>query len=95
MLLQRENDLQNKQKQTLLDIRSCLEDSKAFNIVEIDLSGKTEQADFMLIATGSSKVQISAISQKVISLLKDKKISSYCLENAPIFLSEMSQIYLA
>ena len=75
MLLQRENDLQNKQKQTLLDIRSCLEDSKAFNIVEIDLSGKTEQADFMLIATGSSKVQISAISQKVISHLKGKKIS--------------------
>ncbi len=68
--------LQKKSYRILSTIRNCLEDNKAFDIMEIDLKGKTEEADFMLIATGSSKTQISAISQKVMLELKRRKIFS-------------------
>ena len=69
-------ELQEKSQKTLSTIRDCLEDNKAFDIIEIDLKGKTEEADFMLIATGSSKTQISAISQKVMIKLKKEKVLS-------------------
>ena len=69
-------ELQEKSQRTLSTIRDCLEDNKAFDIIEIDLKGKTEEADFMLIATGSSKTQISAISQKVMIKLKKEKVLS-------------------
>ena len=53
-----------------------MEENKAFDIIEIDLNGKMDEADFMVIATGSSKTHIKAISDKVILALKSKKISS-------------------
>lgn len=43
-------ELQEKSQKTLSTIRDCLEDNKAFDIIEIDLKGKTEEADFMLTA---------------------------------------------
>ena len=72
MLASEGKELQEKSQKTLSTIRDCLEDNKAFDIIEIDLKGKTEEADFMLIATGSSKTQISAISQKVMIKLERK-----------------------
>ena len=57
-------------------ILSCLEENKASDIVEIDLTGKMDEADFMIIATGSSRTQIKALSDKVILALKKKNISS-------------------
>ena len=68
--------LRKKSHKILSTIRNCLEDSKAVDIMEIDLKGKTQEADFMLIATGSSKTQINAISQKVVLELKRRKIFS-------------------
>lgn len=76
MLASEGKELQEKSQKTLSTIRDCLEDNKAFDIIEIDLKGKTEEADFMLIATGSSKTQISAISQKVMIKLKKEKVFS-------------------
>ena len=76
MLASEVKELQEKSQKTLSTIRDCLEDNKAFDIIEIDLKGKTEEADFMLIATGSSKTQISAISQKVMIKLKKEKVLS-------------------
>ena len=76
MLASEGKELQEKSQKTLSTIRDCLEDNKAFDIIEIDLKGKTEEADFMLIATGSSKTQISAISQKVMIKLKKEKVLS-------------------
>ena len=41
---------------------SSLEDSKAEDIVKIDLTGKTTLADTMLIATGRSNTHVGAIA---------------------------------
>ena len=41
-------------------VQASLEDGKAGDVVVIDLAGKTEIADFMVIATGNSQRQVGA-----------------------------------
>ncbi len=47
-----------------------LEDDKAENIVQIDLRGKSEMGDWMIICSGRSTRQVSAISEKLRDKLK-------------------------
>lgn len=55
----------------LLDaILASLEDDKAEEIVTIDLKGKSEMADFMVICSGRSSRQVTAISEKLVDRLK-------------------------
>lgn len=54
----------------LATIRASLDDDKAEDIVEIDLRGKSTIADYMVIATGRSTRQVSAISEKLVERLK-------------------------
>lgn len=59
------------QGKALLDaILASLEDDKAEEIVTIDLKGKSEMADFMVICSGRSSRQVSAISEKLVDRLK-------------------------
>ncbi|MGV6811376.1 MAG: ribosome silencing factor [Brevirhabdus sp.] len=59
--------------QTLLEhILSSLDDDKAEEVVTIDLRGKTEVADYMVIASGRSSRQVTAISEKLVDRLKQK-----------------------
>jgi ribosome-associated protein len=51
-------------------ILASLEDDKAEEIVTIPLSGKSEMADHMVIATGRSSRQVSAIAEKLSDRLK-------------------------
>jgi len=51
-------------------ILTSLEDDKAEDVVTIDLRGKSELADYMVIATGRSTRQVSAISEKLADRLK-------------------------
>ncbi len=51
-------------------ILASLEDDKAEDIVSIPLSGKSEMADHMVIASGRSSRQVSAISEKLADRLK-------------------------
>jgi ribosome-associated protein len=51
-------------------VLSSLEDDKAEDVVEIDLRGKTEIADAMVIASGRSTRQVSAMAEKLIERLK-------------------------
>ncbi len=51
-------------------ILTSLEDSKAEEIVKIDLSGRSEMADWMVIASGRSTRQVSAISDQLVDKLK-------------------------
>ncbi|MCL2384209.1 MAG: ribosome silencing factor [Alphaproteobacteria bacterium] len=51
-------------------ILTCLDDSKAENIVSIDLHGKTTLADVMVIATGRSNIHVGAIADRLIGILK-------------------------
>jgi len=59
--------------QTLLEhILTFLDDDKAEEVVTIDLRGKTEVADYMVIASGRSSRQVTAISEKLADRLKQK-----------------------
>ncbi|WP_425053101.1 ribosome silencing factor [Psychromarinibacter sp. S121] len=53
-------------------ILSSLEDDKAEDVVSIDLHGKSEMADFMVIASGRSSRQVASISEKLTERLKEK-----------------------
>jgi ribosome-associated protein len=55
-----------------------LDDGKAEDIATIDLQGKSDIADFMLIATGRSQRQVMALAQRLTEGLKEagcKKVS--------------------
>ena len=57
----------------LLDhILTSLEDDKAEDIVKIDLRGKSEMADYMVIASGRSTRQVAAISDHLVDSLKQE-----------------------
>ncbi|MEM9426399.1 MAG: ribosome silencing factor [Pseudomonadota bacterium] len=55
----------------LLDIiLKSLDDDKAEEIVKISLRGKSEMADWMVIASGRSTRQVAAISEHLVETLK-------------------------
>ena len=51
-------------------ILASLEDDKAEDIVTIDLRGRSEMGDFMVIASGRSTRQVAAIAEKLADRLK-------------------------
>jgi ribosome-associated protein len=69
------------------DIRAvaldCLDDMKAEQTVEIDLTGKTSIADTMIITSGRSHRHVGAIADRVLKALKDKGFGSARVEGLP------------
>ena len=66
---------QNSAKETtselLLDrILTSLKNDKAEDIVQIDLRGKSSIGDYMIIASGRSSRQVTAISEKLVDNIK-------------------------
>ncbi|MFQ6553707.1 ribosome silencing factor [Aestuariibius insulae] len=57
-------------EQLLAAILSSLESDKAEDVVQIDLRGKSEMGDYMVICSGRSTRQVAAISEKLTDLLK-------------------------
>jgi ribosome-associated protein len=57
-------------------ILSSLEDDKAEDVTVIDLKGKSEMADFMVVASGRSSRQVGAISEKLVDRVKQAGL--YC-----------------
>ena len=56
----------------LLDlIAQSLDDDKAENVVTIDLHGKSSIADYMVVASGRSNRQVSAIADHLMGRLRD------------------------
>nr|WP_208351508.1 ribosome silencing factor [Pseudaestuariivita rosea] len=53
-------------------ILKSLEDDKAEDVVQIDLRGKSEIADYMVIASGRSTRQVAAMSEKLVDRLKQE-----------------------
>ncbi|WP_417250346.1 ribosome silencing factor [Celeribacter sp.] len=51
-------------------VKNTLDTEKAEDIVSIDLQGKSEIADFMVICSGRSTRQVSALADKLADLLK-------------------------
>ena len=61
---------------TLDNILSQLEDNKALDIVSIDLKGKSDIADFLVIATGTSNRHVGSLSENLITELKKDGIKN-------------------
>lgn len=58
---------------SLLDcIEQALDDGKAEDVVVIDLQGKTSIADHMVIGTGRSQRQVSALAERVLSAVRER-----------------------
>ena len=63
----------NNESRTLLSaILTSLEDDKAEDVVSIDLAGKSEISDHMVIASGRSTRQVAAIAEKLMDRLKQE-----------------------
>ena len=54
----------------LAAVLSSLSDDKAEDVVQIDLRGKTEIGDYMVVCSGRSSRQVAAISEKLAERLK-------------------------
>lgn len=65
------NNTPNKELLTLT--LNVLEDQKAINIKIIDLSGRTDITDYVIIATGTSNRHLSAMCDKVRRAVKKSK----------------------
>lgn len=64
-------------------IRQELDDDKAEDIVEIELSGKSDIADKMIIASGRSQRHVSAIAEQVMRRLKEAGLRKVRCEGQP------------
>lgn len=53
-------------------IKSCLEDHLAEDVVVIDLQGKSTIADYMVVASGRSSRQVTALAEHLGRVLKGK-----------------------
>lgn len=61
-------------------IVESLEDSKAEDITVINLAGKSDMADYMIIASGRSDRHVSAIAEHLSQKLKASGVSSFSIE---------------
>jgi len=57
----------------LAGVIASLEDDKAEDIVQINLRGKSEMGDYMIIASGRSSRQVSSIAEKLTDRLKQEQ----------------------
>lgn len=64
-------------------IMASLEDSKAEDIVDINLKGKTSIADHMIVATGRSSRQVASIADHVFHKVKDLGRGVPAIEGLP------------
>jgi ribosome-associated protein len=56
--------------QILNSVLASLEDSKAENIVPIDIHGKSSLADYMVVASGRSHRHVAAVADHLITAMK-------------------------
>ena len=61
---------QSDSETQLAAILDSLDDDKAEDVVQIDLRGKTAMGDHMVICSGRSSRQVTAISEKLVDRLK-------------------------
>lgn len=61
-------------------IVTCLDDNKAEDLISINLAGKSSLADHMVIASGRSARQVSALADYVIRMLKENGMKGITVE---------------
>ncbi len=57
-------------EELLARILASLDDDKAEQVVQIDLRGRSDMADYMVICSGRSSRQVASISEKLVDRLK-------------------------
>ena len=65
-------------------IIDSLEDSKADDIVSIDLTGKTSLGDTMIVASGRSQRHVGAIAERLLEKLKEQGFRDARVEGMPL-----------
>ena len=66
-----QNSAEETTSELLLDrVLTSLKNDKAEDIVQIDLRGKSSIGDYMIIASGRSSRQVTAISEKLVDNIK-------------------------
>ena len=58
-------------EQLLAAVLASVDDDKAEEVVQIDLRGRSDVADYMVICSGRSSRQVAAISEKLSDRLKE------------------------
>lgn len=61
-------------------VLASLEDSKAEDIVPIDIQSKSSLADFMVIASGRSHRHVAAVADRLLKALKDAGLGTARVE---------------
>ncbi|RZO34595.1 MAG: ribosome silencing factor [Rhodobacteraceae bacterium] len=64
--------LKKPDKKFLKYLLKILDDEKAENVTTIELDGKSEMADYMIIASGRSSRQVISLSQNISDKIKSK-----------------------
>lgn len=64
-------------------VLACLDDAKAEEVVSINIEGKSALADYMVIASGRSNRHVAAISDQLVSALKDAGFGNARIEGMP------------
>lgn len=52
-------------------MKRCLANDKADDVIVIDLAGKTSIADYMVVASGTSKRHVGAMADHILENVKD------------------------
>jgi ribosome-associated protein len=74
------NDASSRALETVL---ASLEDSKAENIVTIDIQGKSSLGDYMIVASGRSHRHVAAVADQLLKALKDAGLGNARVEGLP------------
>nr|WP_312798733.1 ribosome silencing factor [Tianweitania sp.] len=64
-------------------VLGSLDDSKAENIVAIDIRKKSSLGDHMVVASGRSHRHVAAVSEHVMKALKDSGVNNARVEGLP------------
>jgi ribosome-associated protein len=70
-------------EETLRMILARLDDTKAEDIITIDLTGKTPIGDYMVVASGQSTRQVAAMADYIVRDLKDAGCGNARVEGLP------------
>ncbi|MGD9913793.1 MAG: ribosome silencing factor [Rhizobiaceae bacterium] len=74
---------QDDQSQAIKTVLASLEDSKAENIVSIDIQKKSSLGDYMVVASGRSHRHVAAVADHLIKALKDQGFGQARVEGLP------------
>jgi ribosome-associated protein len=67
----------------LQGVLASLDDSKAEDIISINLAGKTSIADTMIVASGRSNTHVGAIAERAVKALKEAGVAAPRIEGLP------------